>query len=76
MVYSNTSSFVQFNQYGQREIATFSKVPVSSVLQGETITNNSNVLSVVKPLSCFDDISGATEIIQAEEELDFFFKCV
>ena len=51
-------------------IETFSKVPVSSVLQGETIASNSNVLSLVNPLSCFDDITRATEIVQAKEGLE------
>ena len=45
-------------------------VRTSSVLQGETIASNSNVLSIVKPLSCFDDISGSTEIVQAEKGLE------
>ena len=58
-VYSNTSSFVCFNQYGRGEIATFSKVPVSTVKHGQTTASNSNVLSRVNE-SYFDDISGAT----------------
>ena len=69
-VYSYTSSFVQFDKFGQRVIATFSKGPVSSVLKGGHIASNSNVLCKVKPLSCFDDISGSTEIVQAEEGLE------
>ena len=69
-VYSNTSSFVQFDKFGQGVIATFSKGPVSSVLQGGHIASNSNVLSKVKPLSCFDDISGSTEIVQYEKGLE------
>ena len=69
-VYSNASSYVQFDKFCQGVIATFSKGPVSSVLQGGHITSNSNVLSKVKPLSCFDDISGSTEILQYEKGLE------
>ena len=40
------------------------------VLQAGHIASNSNVLSKVKPLSCFDDISGSTEIAQCEKGLE------
>ena len=73
--YSNASSFVCFDQYGRGEIATFCKFPVSTVKHGQTTTSNSKILSRVNE-SFFDDISGATEIIQAEEELDIFTNVV
>ena len=69
-VYSNASSYVLYDKFGQGVIATFSKGPVSSVLKGGHIASNSNVLCKVKPLSCFDDISGSTEIAQCEKGLE------
>ena len=74
-VYSNTSSFVYFDQYGRGEIATFCKFPVSMVKHGQTTASNSNILSRVNE-SCFDDIPGTTEIIQAEEELEILTSVV
>ena len=69
-VYSNDSSYVQFNKFGQGVIATFSKGPVSSALKGGHIASKSNVLCKVKPLSCFDDISGSSDIVQCEKGLE------
>ena len=47
-VYSNTSSFVQFDHFGQVMNAIFRKGPVSPVLQGGHIASNSNILSKIQ----------------------------
>ena len=67
---SNFSTFVCFDQYGRGKVATFCKLPVSLVNHGKnTVSKTSNILSIVDE-SCFNDISGTAEIIQAEGELD------
>ena len=68
-VYSNASSYVLYNKYGQGVTATFGIYPVSSVLKGGHIASKSNILKV-KPLSCFSDISGSIEIAQCEKGLE------
>ena len=74
-VYSNSITIVCFDQYSRGEFATFCKLPISKVNHGQTTASNSNILSRVNE-SCFDDIPGTTEIIQAEEELDFLTNVV
>ena len=51
------------------------KVNKKRVKHVKTTDSNSNILSRVNE-SCFIDIPGTTEIIQAEEELDFFTNVV
>ena len=69
-LHSNSSTFVCFDQYGHGEVATFCKLPVSTVNHGkDTASKTSKILSIVD-MSCFKEISGTSEIIQAEEELD------
>ena len=51
------------------EDATFCKLPVRPVNHGkDTVSKTSNILSILDE-SCFNEISGTAEIIQAEEEL-------
>ena len=47
-LYSNSSNYVTWNQYGNGEVASFGQLPVSMVLHGQSTVSNIGDISKIE----------------------------
>ena len=62
-LYSNSSNFVVWNQFGKGEVASFCQLPVSPVYHGQNTVSKIGDMSKVNE-SCLEDISGPAKIFK------------
>ena len=62
-LYSNSSNFVVWNQFGKGEVASFCQLPVSPVYHGQNTVSKIGDMSKINE-SCLEDISGPAKIFK------------
>ena len=67
-LYSNFSNYVVWNKYGNGEVASYSLLPNSKVLHGQSTVSNIGDITKVEE-SCLANISRSAETLKIEGEL-------